>query len=82
MTSQWEHFITESMYGWIIEVMCKHEIVWEYISPFNLKENVFSSYAFRAYRLPYEWVPRLEKPEEKAVDPPDNSDFRVKSVGN
>jgi hypothetical protein len=34
---------------------------------------------YRAYRVPYEWVPQLPKPVEKAVIPPDNSKFRVGS---
>ncbi len=72
--------IMESMYGRLIEVTPEHEIVWEYISPFNLKEKVFSSCIYRAYRLPYDWVPQLEKPVEKAVVPPDNSEFRIAAL--
>jgi len=72
--------IMESMYGRIIEVTRDHEIVWEYISPFNLKEKVFSSCIYRAYRLPYDWVPQLEKPMEKTVIPPDNSEFRISAL--
>lgn len=72
--------IMESMYGRVIEVTRDHEIVWEYISPFNLKEKVFSSCIYRAYRLPYDWVPQLEKPVEKPVVPPDNSEFRIAAL--
>jgi hypothetical protein len=32
---------------------------------------------YRAYRVPYEWVPQLEKPEETAVARPDNNKYRV-----
>jgi hypothetical protein len=32
---------------------------------------------YRAYRLPYEWVPQLEKPEEKEIVPLDVASFRV-----
>jgi len=32
---------------------------------------------YRAYRIPYEWVPQMEKPEEKAIPQLDNSKFRV-----
>ena len=32
---------------------------------------------YRAYRVPYEWVPQAEKPEEKAVERLDNNKFRV-----
>ena len=37
-----------------------HEIVWEYISPYwgkMLKINMI----YRAYRVPYEWVPQVDK---------------------
>ena len=33
--------------------------------------------AYRAYRVPYDWVPQLERPVEKAVIPPPNSKFRI-----
>ena len=33
--------------------------------------------AYRSYRVPYEWVPQLELPEEKAVIPPPNSKFKI-----
>jgi hypothetical protein len=32
---------------------------------------------YRAYRVPYEWVPQLEKPEEKALPRIDNSTLRL-----
>ena len=32
---------------------------------------------YRAYRLPYEWVPQLEKPVEKEIVPLDVAQFRV-----
>ena len=32
---------------------------------------------YRAYRLPYEWVPQLEKPKESAVDAGPNYLFTV-----
>ncbi len=74
--------IVESMYGRIFEVTREHEIVWEYVSPFRWREDAFSSRVFRAYRVPYEWVPQLTKPEEKAVVPPDNSELKIRPVGN
>ena len=58
----------------------EREIVWEYVNPFfssaNPKFKPENSIP-RAYRFPYEWVPQLKKPVEKAVIPPDNSQFRV-----
>ncbi|MNF00628.1 hypothetical protein D3C80_1994870 [compost metagenome] len=32
---------------------------------------------YRSYRVPYAWVPQLEKPEEQAVEPIDVTQFRV-----
>ena len=32
---------------------------------------------YRAYRVPYDWVPQLDKPEEIAVMPAEGMDFRV-----
>jgi hypothetical protein len=72
--------ITEGAAGRIFEVTPGYEIVWEYISPyFGKKKNM--NMLYRAYRLPYEWVPQIEKPEEKAVPRLDNSKFRVPGSG-
>ena len=68
--------ITEGSGGRIIEVTQDHEIVWEYISPYwgkQMKINMI----YRAYRVPYEWVPQLDKPNEVAIDPIDVTTFRV-----
>ena len=68
--------VTEGACGRIFEVTPEYEIVWEYISPyFSRKRNMNAVY--RAYRIPYQWVPQVEKPEEKAVPRLDNSKFRV-----
>ena len=32
---------------------------------------------YRAYRIPYEWIPQVEKPDEIPVPRLDNSKFRV-----
>ncbi|MDD5206276.1 MAG: hypothetical protein PHS17_12685, partial [Desulfobacterales bacterium] len=32
---------------------------------------------YRAYRVPYEWVPQLERPKEKGIKPIDVTTFRV-----
>ena len=39
---------------------------------------------YRAYRVPYEWIPQVEKPEEISVEPIDVETFRVPGslVGN
>jgi hypothetical protein len=68
--------ITEGSCGRIIEVTPESEIVWEYNSPYV--NNFFNmSMVYRAYRLPYEWVPQAQKPVEKAIPRTDNSKFRV-----
>jgi hypothetical protein len=69
--------IADTTYGRILEVTRESEIVWEYLSPFNVSKKVFSSRMFRAYRVPYDWVPQLAKPQETAVSPPGNGEFRV-----
>ncbi len=72
--------ITEGADGRIFEVTPEREIVWEYVSPFFFSPSPrFKPWnpVYRAYRVPYEWVPQLQKPVEKAVTPPDNSKFRI-----
>ena len=71
--------ITEGSDGRLLEVTPDHEIVWEYINPYfntffgNFKNNMI----YRAYRVPYEWVPQAARPEEIDVAPVDVSAFRV-----
>lgn len=77
--------ITEGSDGRLFEVTPEHEIVWEYISPYygemaHLKKRGFKlkiNMIYRAYRVPYIWVPQLEKPEEKPIPRLDNTKFRV-----
>ncbi len=71
--------ITESHCGRVFEVTVDCEVVWEYISPYNLaeREGLFFSDVFRAYRYPYDWVPQLNRPYEREVVPPANEDFRI-----
>jgi len=72
--------ITEGRSGRIFEATREREIVWEYVSPFFSSENPRfkpENPIYRAYRVPYEWIPQLKKPVEKVVVPPDNSNFRV-----
>lgn len=68
--------ITEGTSGRIIEVTPTQDIVWEYISPYYSKKMGMNG-VYRAYRLPYEWVPQAAKPEEKAIPRLDNSQFRI-----
>jgi hypothetical protein len=68
--------VTEGAGGRICELTPQYEIVWEYVSPIFDKKRGMNS-VYRAYRLPYEWVPQAGRPGEKAVPRPDNSRFRV-----
>ncbi len=68
--------ITESRTGRVFEVTAEKEIVWEYIRP-NEGDGVCP--VFRAYRIPYDWIPQLrKKPIERAVVPPDSSKLKIK----
>lgn len=71
--------ITEGSDGRLIEVTPEHEIVWEYINPYFKKigGNFYSNMIYRAYRVPYQWVPQLEKPIETSIQKIDISTFRV-----
>jgi hypothetical protein len=71
--------ITEGAEGRVIEVTKDHEVVWEYISPYTWDSSVPSirNLVYRAYRIPYDWVPQLPKPKEVAVDPGPNYLFTI-----
>jgi hypothetical protein len=68
--------ISEGSGGRIFEVTPGHQIVWEYISPYWGKlMNI--NMVYRAYRVPYEWIPQVDKPAEKAIERIDVTTFRV-----
>jgi len=68
--------ITEGSSGRIFEVTKPFEIVWEYVSPYyGINNN--ANFVYRAYRVPYDWVPQLEKPDEREIPKLDRSRFRV-----
>mgnify|MGYP001184441909 FL=1 len=69
--------ITEGALGRIFEVTVEKEIVWEYINPYYATDPNRTNRIFRAHRVPYDWVPQLERPAEAAVIPPPNEEFRV-----
>jgi len=62
--------ITEGAKGRILEVTRDYEIVWEYMNPYLWDSDVpmVRNLVYRAYRVPYDWVPQLPKPKESAVD--------------
>lgn len=74
--------ITEGSDGRLIEVTPEHEIVWEYINPYynKLAGKYSLNMVYRAYRVPYEWVPQLTIPEEKEIIPLDVTKFRVENA--
>jgi len=59
--------ITEGAGGRLFEVTPQKRIVWEYINP---APDGGSNAVYRAYRVPYEWIPQLQKPAETTVTPP------------
>jgi hypothetical protein len=69
--------ITEGADGRLFEVTAEGEIVWEYVSPYFGTNQSSTNRVYRAYRVPYEWVPQLTRPEERAVVPPDVREFRI-----
>ena len=68
--------ITEGCDGRLFEVTPDHDIVWEYLNPWFSRRHRHNM-VYRAYRVPYEWIPQLDLPEEVEVPRLDNSTFRV-----
>jgi hypothetical protein len=90
MTSFFSHYISsaqrlpngntlidEGADGRVFEVTPEREIVWEYVSPFFSDMKELQNGVYRAYRVPYEWVPQAPKPVERAVVPIPNSQMRA-----
>ena len=69
--------VNEGMNGRIFELTEDKELVWEFVSPFFSDDATPSHRVYRAYRLPYEWVPQLDAPRERAVIPPALGEFRI-----
>jgi hypothetical protein len=68
--------ITEGAGGRVFEVTNDGAIVWEYMNPLFAGPRS-SNDVYRAYRLPYEWIPQLARPPERAVTPPALGDFAL-----
>lgn len=68
--------ITEGSDGRVFEVTKDHELVWEFISPYK-GQMLPMQLVYRAYRVPYEWVPQVGKREEVAIEPVDVLSFRM-----
>jgi outer membrane protein assembly factor BamB len=71
--------ITEGAGGRMFEVTTDGAIVWEYMNPLFAGPRQ-SNDVYRAYRLPYGWIPQLAKPAETAVTPPALGDFTLRGA--
>jgi hypothetical protein len=69
--------VTEGAPGRLFEVTNDGTIVWEYMSPYFTGQRPTNS-VYRAYRLPYAWIPQLTPPQEHAVVPPALGDFKLR----
>lgn len=69
--------ITEGADGRLFEVTSENEIVWEYVLPYFSTGAYPVPGTYRAYRVPYDWIPQLPQPEERRVVPPVLSDFHI-----
>jgi hypothetical protein len=72
--------VTEGPAGRLFEVTQDGAIVWEYVFPLFAGGGPGprpTNSVYRAYRLPYEWIPQLARPTERAVTPPAAGEFRV-----
>ena len=62
--------IDEGACSRIFEVTPPGELVWEYRSPYGFSAAQKANTTYRAYAVPYEWVPQLKKPVETPVTAP------------
>jgi hypothetical protein len=68
--------ITAGAGGRMFEVTPDGTIVWEYMNPLFAGANA-SNAVYRAYRIPYSWMPQVMRPTERRVTPPALGEFRV-----
>ena len=68
--------ITEGAGGRLFEVTREADIVWEYIYPLFTGTPPANA-VYRGYRVPYEWIPQIEKPKERGIVPPALGNFRT-----
>ncbi len=69
--------ITEGAPGRVFEVTAEGENVWEYMNPPSPYSTRGSNSVYRAYRIPYDWIPQLQPPAESAVQAPVPAEFHV-----
>ena len=77
-------FIDEGQSGRLFQVTRDGDIVWEYVNPyFRSGKDKFTGRTtannslYRGQPVPYEWVPAGTPHSEKAVIPPEPSQFRI-----
>ncbi|HEU4651851.1 MAG TPA: aryl-sulfate sulfotransferase [Croceibacterium sp.] len=68
--------ITEGAPGRAFEVTAAKELVWEFMNPPG-EGGRRSNALYRAYRVPYGWIPQLPTPREVAITPPPAGSFHV-----
>jgi hypothetical protein len=68
--------ITAGAGGRMFEVMPDGAIVWEYMYPLFSGANAANA-VYRAYRVPYGWIPQLTAPTERRVTPPALGEFKL-----
>jgi hypothetical protein len=66
--------ITEGAPGRVFEVTADKAIVWEYMNAPS-KFGRHSNAVYRAYRIPYGWLPQAGKPQERPVHAPPAGEF-------
>jgi hypothetical protein len=69
--------VTEGPDGRLFEVTKEGAIIWEYVFPMFSTGARPTNSVYRAYRLPYGWIPQLARPKEQAVTPPPAATYRV-----
>lgn len=69
--------VTAGAGGRMFEVTKEGAIVWEYMYPLFAGPNSASNAVYRAYRIPYGWIPQLAKPKEQRITPPALRDFKI-----
>jgi len=68
--------ITEGAPGRVFEATADGDIVWEFMNPPGEGPRR-SNAVYRAYRIPYDWMPQVSPPGELAIVPPAGGTFHV-----
>lgn len=68
--------ICEGAGGRLFEVSADRKTVWEFMNPPG-EAGRRTNAVYRAYRLPYGWIPQVPRPRETAISPPPPGTFHV-----